>query len=123
MSETDLDDAPIAASKESGAAADLTSTLPEGKGHAITARAVTINKPAAQLYDYWRDFANLSSFMDNVISVSPLEGDRSHWIVAAPGGSTVEWDARITEDRAGELLAWTSEPGADVANSGRIEFR
>jgi uncharacterized membrane protein len=29
----------------------------------------------------------------------------------------------VTEDRPGELIAWVSEEGADVPNSGRIEFR
>ena len=43
-------------------------------------------------------------------------------MVKAPGGKTVGWDARITEERDGELLAWTSEDGADVPNSGRVEF-
>ena len=123
MADTAEDDAPLATSKESGAAADFTSSLIDGKGHAITARAVTINKPAAELYAYWRDFANLPSFMDNVVSITPFGGDRTHWIVKAPGGKTVEWDARVTEERSGELIAWTSEPGADVENSGRIEFR
>ena len=121
MSET-ADDAPIATSKHARAAADFVGTLPEGKGDAITARAVTINRPAAELYAYWRDLSNLPTFMDNVVSIAST-GDRSHWVVKAPGGKTVEWDARITEEQPNELLAWTSEEGADVANSGRIEFR
>lgn len=116
------DDAPIATSKRHDAATDLTDSLIDGKGGAITARAVTINRPAAELYAYWRDLSNLPSFMDNVVSIAP-NGDRSHWVVKAPGGKTVEWDARITEDRPNELIAWASEEGADVSNSGRIEFR
>ena len=44
-------------------------------------------------------------------------------MVKAPGGKTVEWDARVTDDRPNELIAWTSEEGADVPNSGRVEFR
>jgi uncharacterized membrane protein len=122
MAETLADDAPQAVSKEAHAAADFTDNLVGGKGNALTARAVTINRPAAELYAYWRDLSNLPSFMDNVVAITP-NGDRSHWVVKAPGGNTVEWDARITEDRPNELLAWTSEDGADVANSGRIEFR
>lgn len=116
------DDAPLATSKQSGAAADFTDSVIEGKGNALSARAVTINRPADELYSYWRDLSNLPTFMDNVVSITS-DGDRSHWVVKAPGGKTVEWDARITEDRPNELLAWASEDGADIANSGRIEFR
>ena len=43
-------------------------------------------------------------------------------VVKAPAGKTVEWDARLTEDQPGRLLAWESEEGADVPNSGRVEF-
>ena len=41
----------------------------------------------------------------------------------APGGGTIEWTTRITEDRPGELIAWASEEGVDVPNSGKVEFR
>jgi uncharacterized membrane protein len=119
----ETDDAPTAASKRSDAVQTATDSLIEGKGDAITARAVTINRPASELYAYWRDFANLATFMDNVVSVTPTDGGRTHWVVKAPAGKTVEWDAVVTEDKPNELIAWTSEDGADVPNSGRIEFR
>jgi uncharacterized membrane protein len=123
MSETVTDGAPIAASKRHDAAVDFTDSLIEGKGDAVAARAVTINRPAAELYAYWRDLTNLPSFMDNVVSITPIGENRSHWIVKAPGGKTVEWNARITEERPDALIAWASEDGADIENSGRIEFR
>ena len=121
---TDIsDDAPLTTSKRSGAVHDATATIPDGKGDSMVGRAVTINRPVAELYAYWRDFANLASFMDNVVSITPLDGKRSHWVVKAPAGKTVEWDAVVTEERENALIAWTSEDGADVPNSGRIEFR
>ena len=104
------DDAPLAATKK-------------GTADAITARAVTINKPADEVYARFRDFAQLPSFMENVVRVDVLDERRSHWVVKAPGGRTVEWDARITEDVPGKLLAWETEDGADVPNSGRVAFR
>jgi uncharacterized membrane protein len=124
MSDTmQTDDAPLAASKRSHAVDEATARMIEPKGDAITARAVTINRPASELYTFWRDFSNLATFMDNVVSVTPTDGGRTHWVVKAPAGKTVEWDATITEDKANELIAWTSGEGADVPNSGRIEFR
>ena len=44
-------------------------------------------------------------------------------MVKAPGGRVVEWDAVVTEERENEYIAWASEGGADVPNSGRIDFR
>ncbi len=120
---TQTDDAPLATSKRAAAVDEFTASLIEPKGDAIAARAVTINRPANELYAYWRDFSNLATFMDNVVSVTQGEGNRTHWVVKAPAGKTVEWDALITEDKPNELIAWTSDEGADVPNSGRIEFR
>jgi uncharacterized membrane protein len=117
------DDAPIDASKKGDPAATAAAQLPEGKGDAIVANAVTINRPARELFAYFRDFANLPTFMENVERIDILDAARSHWVVKAPAGRTVEWDARITEEIPDRLIAWTSEEGADVANAGRIEFR
>src|SRR4051794_38222284 len=108
------DDAPITASKHSDAAQDATDTLIEPKGDTLIGRAVTINRPLPELFAYWRDFANLPTFMDNVVSISPIDDRRSHWVVKAPGGKTVEWDSVITEESENSFIAWASEPGADV---------
>ena len=84
--------------------------------------AVTINRPAQELYDFWRDFSNLPQIMDHLESVEVLDGNRSHWKVKGPAGSTVEWDAEIVEDRPGELISWRSLEGADVDNMGTVRF-
>lgn len=96
-----------------------TDTSPE---RSLTARVVTINRPAGELYEYFRDLTKLPTFMENVVRVDDLGDDKSHWVVKAPAGQTVEWDARIIEDVPGQSLTWQSEGDADVPNSGRIEF-
>ena len=86
-------------------------------------KTVTINKPAAELYRYWHDFGNLSSFMKHVKSVTVVDQKRSHWVATAPLGATVEWDADIIEDRENEFISWASVEGADIDNSGFIRFK
>ncbi|HEY0053691.1 MAG TPA: SRPBCC family protein, partial [Caulobacteraceae bacterium] len=44
-------------------------------------------------------------------------------VIEAPAGRTVEWDSVLTEDVEGEVIAWESAEGAEIRNSGRIEFR
>ena len=117
------DDAPAATAKRGDAAATVTESLVGGQGSSVVGRAVTINRPAAELYAYFRDFTNLPHFMENVVSIAVRDDAVSHWTVKAPAGATVSWDARVTRDEPGRVVEWTSEPGADVANSGRIEFR
>lgn len=117
------DDAPLATSKESDAVDRASAALDDAKGDTLIGRTVTINRPRSELYAYWRDFARLPNFMDNVERVDVIDDRRSHWVVKAPAGRTVEWDAVITEEREGEMIAWASAEGADVPNSGRIDFR
>ncbi len=90
---------------------------------AMVGRTVTINRPREELYAFWRDFRNLARFMENVERVEVGDDRRSHWVVKAPAGRTVEWDSVITEDEPGRLIAWESVEGADIKNAGRIEFR
>ncbi len=117
------DDAPFSTSKRQDQVEDAANSLVEPKGDTLSGKTVTINRPRQELYDYWRKLENLPTFMDNVERVEPLGDGRYRWVVKAPAGKTAEWISTITEERPGELIAWTSEPGADVPNSGRIDFR
>lgn len=105
------DDAPVTSSKV---------THPD---RALLAEAVTINRPPQELYDFWRDPANLVQVMDNILSIEPIDRARSRWTVRAPAGREVSWESVITKDVPGAEITWQSAEGAYVANSGRIEFR
>jgi uncharacterized membrane protein len=89
---------------------------------ALVGRTVTVNAPREEVYAFWRDFRNLPRFMEHIDRVDVGDDRRSHWVVSAPGGRTVEWDSLITEDEPGRLIAWRSADGADIQNTGRIEF-
>lgn len=85
-------------------------------------KAITIGKPAEEIYRFWRDLENLPRFMGHLESVEVIDDRRSHWKAQAPFGLTVSWDAEITEDRPNERLAWRSLEGARVPNSGSVSF-
>lgn len=91
---------------------------------AIANASVTIGREAEEIYRFVRDPANIPTYMWYVERVEPRE-DASlwHWAAHVPGFGAVEWDGRITEDRAGELVAWESQPGAAIRIAGRTEFR
>jgi uncharacterized membrane protein len=83
---------------------------------------VTINRPASDLYAFWRNFSNLPRIMSHLESVEETGDRRSHWKATAPAGAKVEWDAEIVEDRPNELIAWRSLPDAQVPNAGSVRF-
>lgn len=117
------DDAPVTTTKHGNAEDLAQQNHIEPQGDTLVGRAVTINRPVSELFRYWRDFSNLPSFMDNVERIDIIDDRRSHWVVKASAGRTVEWDAIITDEEPDSFIAWASEDGADVPNSGRIEFR
>lgn len=85
-------------------------------------QSVIINQPPERLYRFWRKLENLPRFMNHIKSVTILDQKRSHWVVAAPIGDTVEWDAEIIEDKENETIVWKSLEGADVDNTGSVSF-
>jgi uncharacterized membrane protein len=85
-------------------------------------RSVTIEKPRAELFAFWRDFENLPRFMEHLVSVRVDSPTRSHWEAKAPAGRTVEWDAEIVNEVPDEIIAWKSVGEPDVANAGAVNF-
>jgi uncharacterized membrane protein len=123
ISRTAHDDAPLSATKSPNAGAANGQHLEGEKGDVLVGRSVTIDRSRQELYAFWRDFNRLPLFMRNIKSVSVVDAARSHWVVEAPAGKTEEWDSTITADEPGQLIAWRSEEGASVRNSGQVEFR
>ena len=87
-------------------------------------QSYTIDKSPQDLYVYWRNFENLPRIMTHLESVRVIDDRRSHWVAKAPAivGGRVEWDAEITEQQPGAVIAWRSLPGADIDNSGSVRF-
>ena len=85
-------------------------------------QSIEIAASPEDVYDRWCEYENFPRFMSMVEEVRPLDGDRSHWVVKGPAGTRVEWDAKITERDRGRVLAWRSEPGSMVTNSGHVRF-
>jgi uncharacterized membrane protein len=119
----------------------VTRHRPRGKGTGMTANrgsdtrqqlggdkgthveeAVTINRPAAELYRFWRDFENLPKFMKHLESVAIRDAGVSHWVAKGPGGMRAEWDARIINDLQNRLIAWQSLAGSRIATAGSVNF-
>jgi uncharacterized membrane protein len=119
ISHTAHNDAPLSAAKDSNPRTEVGESA---HGDVLIGRSVTINRPREELYAFWRDFTNLPRFMRNVHSVAIKDETRSHWVIEAPAGKTVEWDSEITRDEPGRLIAWRSLDGASVRNSGQVEF-
>lgn len=92
-------------------------------------KSVTINKPRAEVYAFWRNHENLPKFMQHLESVTEIDSRRSHWVAKMSTGNAltralpaVEWDAEIVEEEENSRIVWRSVPGATVDNSGEVRF-
>jgi uncharacterized membrane protein len=85
-------------------------------------KSVTVNRPVAEVYRFWRNLENLPRFMDHLEAVTVLDENRSHWKAKAPAGAKVEWDATIHNEVENELIAWRSLPGSQVNHAGSVHF-
>ena len=87
--------------------------------------AMLINRPAEELYRFWRDFTNLPRIMSHLESVT-MHGDgrRSHWVAKAPMvvGGRVEWDAELTAEEPNRRIAWQSTGGNTIDTAGEVRF-
>lgn len=98
-------------------------SLPDPVKNINIRTSVTVNKPRHEVYAFWRRLENLPSFMKHLESVEAHDSHRSSWKARIPGGvGTISWDAEVVKDEPGEFLGWSSLPGADIENAGKVEF-
>jgi uncharacterized membrane protein len=107
-----------------GRAADRSNTkvaLAGGRGVHVH-ESIVINRPAPELFRFWRDFRNLPHFMEHLADVKVLTPSRSIWTAKAPAGMRVKWEAEVINEIDGELIGWQSTDNADVATAGSVRF-
>ena len=85
-------------------------------------RSITIQHRPDEVYERWRDPATQALVWEHAAVLSNVTHEGAHWRVPGPFGRTFEWDARIVEERHGELIRWEAT-GGDVPNEGSAEFR
>ncbi|MBI4408355.1 MAG: BON domain-containing protein [Gemmatimonadetes bacterium] len=94
-----------------------------GRGTIVFHKTLNVTAPVETVFDFWSRFENFPLFMSHLREVRDTGGGSSHWVAAGPAGLAVEWDALITRLVPNELIAWTSAPGATVANAGMVRFQ
>jgi|1185.fasta_scaffold44854_2 uncharacterized membrane protein len=91
----------------------------------IIKETMIVDRPRQEVFAAWRKLENLPKFMKHLKKVEQFDKKRSHWEANIPGGlgTTIEWEAEITEELEGEYLAWRSVWNAIVDNAGEVAFR
>jgi uncharacterized membrane protein len=85
-------------------------------------KSIQIDASPEEVYDFWSNYENFPRFMSHVAEVRDLGRGRSHWVVRGPGDSKFEWNSKLTEQSPPHRLAWRTEPGAEIAQAGSVQF-
>ena len=85
--------------------------------------SITVDRPAEELYGFWRDLSQLPRVTEHLEEVTVLDDGRSRWRARGPAGTSVEWQAETTQDRPNEEIGWRSVEGSLVRNAGVVRFR
>lgn len=92
-------------------------------GHlAIVGKSVTINRPRTELFAYWRDFANLPTFMHAIERVELVGENRSTWTIKAPAGQRVTIETEMVDLVENKSIGWRSVEGSQIRTNGRVTF-
>lgn len=86
--------------------------LEKDENGGIIGRSVqTIGVDAQTLYALWSDLPSIPLWQEHVVSVTPLGGNVSHWVMGNPDdekGTRIEFDSETTESVPGKKIAWHS---------------
>ena len=88
----------------------------------LAKHSVTVDRPAGELYAFWRDVENAPKFMNHIESAKRTGEKTSHWVARGPLGTKFTWDSEIIADEPGRLIAWKSLPGGAIDQAGSVRF-
>jgi uncharacterized membrane protein len=86
-------------------------------------KTLHVHAPVDCVFDVLSRYESFPLFMRNVRSVRTNADGSSHWCVAGPMGTTVEWNAETVRFEPNSILEWRTAQDALVRHSGSICFR
>lgn len=94
------------------------------KPHAVNVRGeFIIDKPANEVYAYWRNLSNLPLGIQHLMEVKMIDEHQSSWKSAVLSHILpLKWNAEIVKDEPGRLIGWRGSNGSIFHHVGKVEF-
>jgi uncharacterized membrane protein len=84
--------------------------------------SVTIQRPVATVFGFYRDFRNLPSFLGDVMAIEQISPATSRWTIQGPLGIRGHWTIRVTEERTNELIRYETVASPGLRTYWEISF-
>jgi uncharacterized membrane protein/osmotically-inducible protein OsmY len=85
-------------------------------------KTIEVYAEVDEVYECWRDLECFPRFMSHIREVQKLDDTHYRWTVDGPAGMPIAWDAEITADVPGELIAWRTINSKIVQSTGVVHF-
>jgi uncharacterized membrane protein len=92
------------------------------RGHNIIEASVIIQRPVEKVFQFYRDFSNLPSFLGDVMAIEQLSPATSRWTIQGPLGIRAHWMIRVTEERTNELIRYETVTAPGLRTYWEVSF-
>lgn len=75
-------------------------------GHAKAEGTVRIQRPAGEIFAFYRDFTNLPKFLGDVMSIESIGEKTSRWTIHGPLGRRVQWETEVIAEELNSLIRY-----------------
>lgn len=86
-------------------------------------KMINVDAPVEEVFEFWSHFENFPRFMSNLREVHRTGDNTFRFVVEGPAGTTIEWEAEVTQFVPNECITWKSTPGSTVGNAGIVRFQ
>jgi uncharacterized membrane protein len=84
--------------------------------------SVTIRRAIEDVFNFYRDFRNLPSFLGDVMAIEQIGPATSRWTIQGPLGIRTKWTIRVTEERPNELIRYETVTSPRLRTYWEIYF-
>lgn len=83
---------------------------------------ITIQRPVEKVFEFYRNFKNLPTFLGDVMAIDETGPATSRWTIQGPLGIRAHWTIRVTEERANELIRYETVSSPALKTYWEIYF-
>jgi uncharacterized membrane protein len=83
---------------------------------------ITIKRPVEKVFEFYRNFKNLPSFLGDVMAIDEAGPATYRWTIQGPLGIQVHWTIRVTEERSNRLIRYETISSPALKTSWEVYF-
>jgi uncharacterized membrane protein len=85
-------------------------------------RSVIIDRPVQSVYEYYRDFKNLPTFLGDVMKIEQTGPSTSQWTIQGPLRIQGHWTIKVTEYRKNQAIRYETVGSPRLRTCWEIYF-